>query len=67
MQLRKVCNHPYLFPNVEPGPPYEDGPHLIESCEKFRVMDMLIKKFVANGNRILIFSQMTKLLDLIDD
>lgn len=25
MQLRKVCNHPYLFPGAEPGPPYIEG------------------------------------------
>ena len=28
MQLKKVCNHPYLFDGMEPGPPYFDGPHL---------------------------------------
>nr|GME04615.1 ISWI chromatin-remodeling complex ATPase CHR11-like [Ipomoea batatas] len=22
MQLRKCCNHPYLFQGAEPGPPY---------------------------------------------
>ena len=22
MQLRKCCNHPYLFDGAEPGPPY---------------------------------------------
>ena len=22
MQLRKVCNHPYLFDGAEPGPPF---------------------------------------------
>jgi len=31
MQLRKVCNHPYLFDGAEPGPPYSDGPHLWEA------------------------------------
>lgn len=25
MQLRKVINHPYIFPDAEPGPPYQDG------------------------------------------
>jgi len=25
MQLRKVCNHPYLFNGAEPGPPYFEG------------------------------------------
>ncbi len=25
MQLRKVCNHPYLFEGAESGPPFMDG------------------------------------------
>lgn len=29
MQLRKACNHPYLFHGAEPGPPYLEGEHLI--------------------------------------
>lgn len=29
MQLRKCCNHPYLFQGAEPGPPYTTGDHLI--------------------------------------
>ena len=28
MQLRKCCNHPYLFQGAEPGPPYFTGEHL---------------------------------------
>lgn len=28
MQLRKCCNHPYLFQGAEPGPPYTTGEHL---------------------------------------
>lgn len=31
MQLRKVCNHPYLFDGAEPGPPYVNGPHIWEA------------------------------------
>lgn len=27
MQLRKCCNHPYLFQGAEPGPPYITGVH----------------------------------------
>lgn len=32
MQLRKCCNHPYLFQGAEPGPPYTTGEHLIENA-----------------------------------
>ncbi|KAL1151187.1 hypothetical protein V6Z11_A09G024500 [Gossypium hirsutum] len=32
MQLRKCCNHPYLFQGAEPGPPYTTGDHLVTSA-----------------------------------
>lgn len=67
MQLRKCCNHPYLFDGMEPGPPYVDGPHLYENSMKFKVLDVLLKKILESGSKVLIFSQMTKLLDILDD
>jgi len=36
MQLRKCCNHPYLFQGAEPGPPYTTGDHLITNAGKAR-------------------------------
>lgn len=35
MQLRKCCNHPYLFQGAEPGPPYSTGEHLVDNAGKF--------------------------------
>jgi len=67
MQLRKVCNHPYLFEGAEPGPPYLDGPHLWENSGKFAVLDKLLPKLLAQGSRALIFSQMTRVLDILED
>ena len=67
MQLKKVCNHPYLFDKVEPGPPFVDGDHIIEASMKFRVLDHLIPRLLGEGCKILIFSQMTRLLDILDD
>ena len=32
MQLRKCCNHPYLFQGAEPGPPYFTGEHLVDNA-----------------------------------
>jgi len=32
MQLRKCCNHPYLFQGAEPGPPYTTGDHLVTNA-----------------------------------
>ena len=67
MQLRKVCNHPYLFDGAEPGPPYLDGPHIWENCGKMVLLDKLLPKLKAQGSRVLIFSQMTRMLDILED
>lgn len=67
MQLRKVCNHPYLFYGAEPGPPYFDGPHLWENSGKMVLLDKLLAKLKKNDDRVLIFSQMTRLLDILED
>lgn len=32
MQLRKCCNHPYLFQGAEPGPPFTTGDHLVDNA-----------------------------------
>ena len=32
MQLRKCCNHPYLFEGAEPGPPFFTGDHIVENA-----------------------------------
>jgi SWI/SNF-related matrix-associated actin-dependent regulator of chromatin subfamily A member 5 len=68
MQLKKVCNHPYLFPNVEQGPPYVEGEHLIYNSMKLKILDVLLKKIhTETDNKVLIFSQMTTLLNILDD
>lgn len=67
MQLKKCCNHPYLFEHQEPGPPFLDGDHIIDASMKFKVLDHLLPKLLSEGCKILIFSQMTKLLDILDD
>lgn len=45
MQLKKVANHPYLFDNIEPGPPYVDGEHIIDAAAKFKILDRLLPRF----------------------
>ena len=67
MQLRKVCNHPYLFEGAEEGPPYYDGPHLWENSGKMSLLHKLLPKLKAQGSRVLIFSQMTRILDILED
>ncbi|CDF88600.1 BN860_14048g1_1 [Zygosaccharomyces bailii CLIB 213] len=67
MQLRKCCNHPYLFEGAEPGPPYTTDEHLVYNAGKMIVLDKLLKKLKAKGSRVLIFSQMSRLLDILED
>ncbi|EPS67289.1 hypothetical protein M569_07487, partial [Genlisea aurea] len=67
MQLRKCCNHPYLFQGAEPGPPYTTGEHLIDSAGKMILLDKLLPKLKERDSRVLIFSQMTRLLDILED
>lgn len=67
MQLRKVCNHPYLFDGAEKGPPYVDGPHLWENSGKMLLMHKLLPKLKERGSRVLIFCQMTRVLDILED
>uniref|UniRef100_A0A7S0T1K3 Chromatin-remodeling complex ATPase n=1 Tax=Mantoniella antarctica TaxID=81844 RepID=A0A7S0T1K3_9CHLO len=67
MQLRKCCNHPYLFQGAEPGPPYFAGEHLIENSGKLMLLDKLLTRLKQKGSRVLIFSQMTRLLDILED
>ncbi|KAB2062754.1 hypothetical protein ES319_A10G173700v1 [Gossypium barbadense] len=67
MQLRKCSNHPYLFQGAEPGPPYTTGDHLITNAGKMVLLDKLLPKLKERDSRVLIFSQMTRLLDILED
>ncbi|GAA5994552.1 DNA translocase [Rhodotorula paludigena] len=67
MQLRKCCNHPYLFDGAEPGPPFTTDEHLVEAAGKMLVLDKLLKSMKAKGSRVLIFSQMSRVLDILED
>ena len=67
MQLRKCCNHPYLFDGAEPGPPYTTDYHLIRNSGKLVVLDKLLIKLQKQSSRVLIFCQMTRVLDILED
>ncbi|THH20194.1 hypothetical protein EW146_g1133 [Bondarzewia mesenterica] len=67
MQLRKVTCHPYLFDGAEPGPPYTTDEHLIENSGKMVILDKLLKSMKEKGSRVLIFSQMSRMLDILED
>uniref|UniRef100_A0A1D1YNZ4 ATP-dependent DNA helicase DDM1 n=1 Tax=Anthurium amnicola TaxID=1678845 RepID=A0A1D1YNZ4_9ARAE len=67
IQLRKICNHPDLLESVYDGsyfyPPINK---LVEQCGKFRLLDRLLASLLARKHKVLIFSQWTKILDLLD-
>lgn len=67
VQLRKCANHPYMLDGVEPGPPYTTDTHMIRNSGKMIVLDKLLSKLKAKGSRVLIFSQMTRMLDILED
>ena len=59
----QICNHPCL----SYWPVYEyDRADLVRRCGKFRMLDRLLVKLHAGGHRVLLFSTMTKLLDLLE-
>merc|ERR1711902_68382 len=67
MQLRKCTNHPYLFDGAEPGPPYTTDEHIIDNAGKMKVLDKLLPRLQSQGSRVLIFTQMTRMLDILED
>lgn len=67
MQLRKCCGHPYLFEGQEDRNLDPLGEHVVENCGKMVLMDKLLKKLKQRGSRVLIFTQMTRILDVMED
>lgn len=67
MQLRKCCNHPYLFDGAEPGPPFTTDEHLVFNSGKMVILDKLLRSMKEKGSRVLIFSQMSRVLDILED
>merc|ERR1712088_908766 len=81
MELRKCCIHPYLLNGAEEQiqndytarkTDYDDYDDLYfkaltHSSGKMVLLDTLLPKLKQNGHRVLIFSQMVKMLDLLED
>jgi ATP-dependent helicase STH1/SNF2 len=69
MQLRKVCNHPYLHFNEEQynKARQETPEHIWRSSGKFELLARILPKLQVLRHRVLIFSQMVKLMDLLQD
>lgn len=70
MQLRKICNHPYLFQAVESSMIKYVGANPVDlwrTSGKFELLGRIIPKFQAAGHRMLIFCQMTNLMTILED
>ncbi|OQS00271.1 chromatin-remodeling complex ATPase chain [Thraustotheca clavata] len=67
MQLRKCCGHPYLFEGQEDRTLPPMGEHVVDNCGKMILMDKLLRRLKERGSRVLIFSQMTRVLDIMED
>ncbi|KAK6461666.1 SNF2 family N-terminal domain-containing protein [Scheffersomyces coipomensis] len=72
MQLRNICNSPYIY--YEPFLINNESVHeskfieiLLKNSSKFQVLDQLIESLLKKNHKVLIFSQFTKALDLIQD
>lgn len=64
MELRKTCNHPLLN-----YPYFSDlsKDFLVKSCGKLWILDRILIKLQRTGHRVLLFSTMTKLLDILEE
>ncbi|XP_054904476.1 chromodomain-helicase-DNA-binding protein 1-like isoform X1 [Poeciliopsis prolifica] len=66
VNLRKCVDHPYLFDGVE-SEPFQIGEHLIEASGKLCLLDSILAFLHKGGHRVLLFSQMTRMLDILQD
>ncbi|XP_058230927.1 probable global transcription activator SNF2L2 [Hemibagrus wyckioides] len=75
MQLKKICNHPYMFQHIEEsfaehlGYPNGiiNGPDLYRASGKFELLDRILPKLQATHHRVLLFCQMTSLMTIMED
>lgn len=67
MQMRKNCNHPDLITGDYDGSlELPSASVLVEQCGKMHLLERLLDKLREKGHKVLIFSQMTKMLDLME-
>ncbi|KAL6403887.1 putative component of SWI/SNF global transcription activator complex [Ilyonectria robusta] len=69
MQLRKLCNHPFVFDIVENvmNPLNVSNDLLWRTAGKFELLDRILPKYEATGHRVLMFFQMTAIMDIMED
>lgn len=69
MQLRKLCNHPFVFEEVEDqmNPARLTNDLIWRTSGKFELLDRVLPKFQATGHRVLMFFQMTQIMNIMED
>ncbi|KAM3122841.1 hypothetical protein CJJ07_004785 [Candidozyma auris] len=69
MQLRKICNHPFVFEEVEDvlNSSRLTNDLLWRTSGKFELLDRVLPKFKASGHKVLIFFQMTSVMNIFED
>ncbi|KAI8142952.1 SNF2 family N-terminal domain-containing protein [Fennellomyces sp. T-0311] len=69
MQLRKICNHPFVFEEVENeiNPLRQSNDLLYRTSGKFELLDRMLPKLKETGHRVLIFFQMTQIMSIMED
>lgn len=69
MQLRKICNHPFVFEEVETvlNSTRLTNDLIWRVSGKFELLDRVLPKFKASGHRVLMFFQMTQVMDIMED
>ncbi|XP_067141639.1 LOW QUALITY PROTEIN: probable global transcription activator SNF2L2 [Centruroides vittatus] len=75
MQLRKICNHPFMFQHIEEAfaehlgcsSGIVQGADLYRASGKFELLDRILPKLRHTGHRILLFCQMTSLMTIMED
>ena len=68
MQLRKVCQHPFLFHWPRDARTRQPvlGDELVAASGKMMVLERLLDALFARGHKVLLFSQFTTMLDIIE-
>lgn len=69
MLLKRCCNHPYLveYPLDPVTQDFKIDEQLVKSSGKFLILDRLLPALKKRGHKVLIFSQMTSILDILMD
>ncbi|GJE92206.1 SNF2 family N-terminal domain-containing protein [Phanerochaete sordida] len=69
MELKKAANHPYLFEGVEPESATNEEllKGIVMNSGKMVLLDKLLARLRQDGHRVLIFSQMVRMLDLLSE